>query len=81
MYRTMTPCFLPLDLMAAPTNGQMEQLTTPLRVPKPFDEMHNEDLPKAIVSPMVHVAETTGSAGKAGSVDLILFSCYRLRIV
>ncbi|XP_026800904.3 targeting protein for Xklp2 isoform X1 [Pangasianodon hypophthalmus] len=49
------------DLMAAPQNGEMEQLTTPMRVPKPFDGMHNEDLPKAIVSPMVHVTETTAS--------------------
>ncbi|KAM9444987.1 targeting protein for Xklp2 isoform 2-T2 [Clarias gariepinus] len=47
------------DLMAAPKNGEMEQLITPLRVPKPFDGMYNEDLPKAIVSPMVHVAEAT----------------------
>uniref|UniRef100_W5UH53 Targeting protein for Xklp2-B n=1 Tax=Ictalurus punctatus TaxID=7998 RepID=W5UH53_ICTPU len=50
------------DLMAASTTGEMEQLTTPLRVPKPFDGMHSEALPKAIVPPMVHVAETTVSA-------------------
>ncbi|XP_066527799.1 targeting protein for Xklp2 isoform X2 [Hoplias malabaricus] len=47
------------DLMAAPTNGEVDQLTTPLRVPKPFDGTPNEALPKAIVSPMVKVEEST----------------------
>ncbi|XP_046724782.1 targeting protein for Xklp2 isoform X1 [Silurus meridionalis] len=47
------------EIMAAPEkNGEMEQLITPLRGPKPFDGMHSGDLPKAIVSPMVHVAVT-----------------------
>ncbi|XP_060794540.1 targeting protein for Xklp2 [Neoarius graeffei] len=50
------------ELMAAPKNGEMKQLTTPLRVLKPLDGVHSEDLPKAIVSPMVHVAEMTASA-------------------
>ncbi|KAF4077956.1 hypothetical protein AMELA_G00193810 [Ameiurus melas] len=50
------------DLMASSTTGEMEQLTTPLRVPEPFDRMQSEALPKTIVTPMVHVAETTVSA-------------------
>lgn len=54
--------------MAAPKNGEMEQLITPLRVPKPFDGMYNEDLPKAIVSPMVHVAEATTTSTSKTSV-------------
>ncbi|XP_026990397.2 targeting protein for Xklp2 isoform X3 [Tachysurus fulvidraco] len=49
------------DLMAAPENGTLDQLTTPLRVPKPFDAVHSEDLPKAIVSPMVHGVDTKAS--------------------
>lgn len=64
--------FLSLDLMAASTTGEMEQLTTPLRVPKPFDGMHSEALPKAIVPPMVHVAETTVSAGKTS----VVWTCF-----
>ncbi|XP_060750655.1 targeting protein for Xklp2 isoform X1 [Tachysurus vachellii] len=50
------------DMMAAPESGELEQLTTPLRVTKPFDALHSEDLPKAIVSPMVHGVDTKASA-------------------
>ncbi|XP_051947851.1 targeting protein for Xklp2 isoform X1 [Xyrauchen texanus] len=49
------------DLMAAPKNGTMEQLTTPLRTTKPFDGTHNTNRPKALVSPMVKQDETTKS--------------------
>ncbi|XP_026881617.2 targeting protein for Xklp2 isoform X1 [Electrophorus electricus] len=45
------------DLMAEPKSGEAEHLTAPLRVSKPFDGAHNENLPKAVVSPMVK-AET-----------------------
>ncbi|XP_076874799.1 targeting protein for Xklp2-like isoform X1 [Brachyhypopomus gauderio] len=47
------------DLMAQPKNGELEQLTTPLRVFKPFDGTCNENLPKAVVSPMVTVDTVT----------------------
>lgn len=64
-------CFFPpilLDLMATPNNGGMEQLTTPLRVLKPLHDAQqpSRGLPQAIVSPMVHVAETTNPAGVTG---------------
>lgn len=57
--------------MSASKNGEMEQLVTPLRVPKPFDGSHSEGLPKAIVSPMVHMAETTASAGDTSVVRAV----------
>lgn len=79
LYTTIAVSFS-LELMAAPKNGEMEQLTTPLRVSKPFDGMHSEDLPKAIVLPMVHVVETVASAGETCSVDLVLFECYQLEL-
>ncbi|XP_072553136.1 targeting protein for Xklp2 isoform X2 [Salminus brasiliensis] len=44
------------DLLA-PKNGEVEPLTTPLR--KPFDGTHNEDLPKAVVTPMVKEGTAT----------------------
>ncbi|XP_051961945.1 targeting protein for Xklp2-like isoform X2 [Xyrauchen texanus] len=49
------------DLMAAPINGTLEQLTTPLRTAKPFDETHETNRPKALVSPLVKQEETTRS--------------------
>ncbi|XP_051515310.1 targeting protein for Xklp2-like isoform X3 [Myxocyprinus asiaticus] len=49
------------DLMAAPKNGTLEQLTTPLRTAKPFDETHDTNRPKALVSPLVQQEETTRS--------------------
>ncbi|TSP79456.1 Targeting protein for Xklp2-B [Bagarius yarrelli] len=44
------------------TSQEMEQLVTPLRVLKPFDGMHSEDLPKAVVTPMVHETNATASS-------------------
>ncbi|XP_062871504.1 targeting protein for Xklp2 [Trichomycterus rosablanca] len=55
------------DIMVTPTNGEMEQLATPMRVPKPFDGTHNEDLPKAVVSPMVQAPATASSSDKDSS--------------
>ncbi|XP_051736570.1 targeting protein for Xklp2 isoform X1 [Ctenopharyngodon idella] len=49
------------ELKAAPTSGTVEQLTTPLRTANPFDEAHDTDRPKALVSPMVKQVETTSS--------------------
>ncbi|XP_058620545.1 targeting protein for Xklp2 isoform X1 [Onychostoma macrolepis] len=48
------------ELKAAPKGGTVEQLTTPLRT-KLFDETHNNNRPKASVSPMVKKDETTSS--------------------
>lgn len=62
--------------MAAPKNGEMEQLTTPLRVLKQFDGTHSEDLPKAIVSPMVHEANMSTSAGKISGVRAQYLDAY-----
>ncbi len=54
-------CFvLLLELKAAPRDGTVEQLTTPLRT-KLFDETHSTNRPKALVSPMVKKDETTSS--------------------
>lgn len=48
-------------LKAAPKSGTVEQLTTPLRTTKPFDETHNDNRPKALVSPIVKQEEATSS--------------------
>ncbi|KAI4897335.1 hypothetical protein NFI96_015484 [Prochilodus magdalenae] len=56
------------DLMAAPQNGEVEHLTTPLRVPKPFNGTHN-DLPKAVVSPMVKDETSATDAPGATAVE------------
>lgn len=52
------------DLKAAPKSGTMEQLTTPLRTTKPFDETHDDNRPKALVSPMVKQEEATSLGWK-----------------
>ncbi|XP_067303313.1 targeting protein for Xklp2 isoform X2 [Pseudorasbora parva] len=49
------------ELKAAPTSGTVEQLTTPLRIVNPFDEIHDTNRPKALVSPMVKQVEMTSS--------------------
>ncbi|XP_059396582.1 targeting protein for Xklp2-like isoform X2 [Carassius carassius] len=49
------------ELKAAPRSGIMEQLTTPLRATKPFDEVHNTNRLKAVVSPMIKQDETTST--------------------
>ncbi|XP_026092731.1 targeting protein for Xklp2-like isoform X2 [Carassius auratus] len=49
------------ELKAAPKSGIMEQLTTPLRTTKPFDEVHNTNRLKAVVSPMIKQDETTST--------------------
>uniref|UniRef100_A0A8C1S946 TPX2 microtubule nucleation factor n=1 Tax=Cyprinus carpio TaxID=7962 RepID=A0A8C1S946_CYPCA len=49
------------ELKAAPKSGIMEQLTTPLRTVKPFDEIHNTNRLTALVSPMVKQDETTST--------------------
>lgn len=46
------------DLKAAPQTGAMEQLITPSRTTKPFDETL-DNRPKAMVAPMVKQGETT----------------------
>uniref|UniRef100_A0A671N1T2 TPX2 microtubule nucleation factor n=1 Tax=Sinocyclocheilus anshuiensis TaxID=1608454 RepID=A0A671N1T2_9TELE len=48
------------ELKATPKGGTVEQLTTPLQT-KFFDETHNTNRPKALVSPMVKKDETTSS--------------------
>ncbi|XP_073679643.1 targeting protein for Xklp2 isoform X2 [Garra rufa] len=47
------------EFKAAPISGTMEQLTTPLRAT--FDDTHNTNRPKALVSPMVKEDKTTTS--------------------
>uniref|UniRef100_A0A8C1JMK7 TPX2 microtubule nucleation factor n=1 Tax=Cyprinus carpio TaxID=7962 RepID=A0A8C1JMK7_CYPCA len=49
-----------LELKATPKGGTVEQLTTPLQT-KLFDETHNTNRPKALVSPMVKKDDTTSS--------------------
>ncbi|XP_056588607.1 targeting protein for Xklp2 isoform X2 [Triplophysa dalaica] len=49
------------DLKATPNGGTVNQLTTPLRTTKPFDEIHHDNRPKALVSPMVKQGESTSS--------------------
>lgn len=53
-----------LELKAAPKSGAVEQLTTPLRTANPFDENHDTNRPKALVSPMVKQVEMTSSGWK-----------------
>uniref|UniRef100_A0A671SD17 Targeting protein for Xklp2-B-like n=1 Tax=Sinocyclocheilus anshuiensis TaxID=1608454 RepID=A0A671SD17_9TELE len=48
-------------LKATPKSGTVEQLTTPLRTAKPFDEIPNTNRPNAVVSPLVKQDETTSS--------------------
>ncbi|XP_042606221.1 targeting protein for Xklp2-like isoform X2 [Cyprinus carpio] len=48
------------ELKATPKGGTVEQLTTPLQT-KLFDETHNTNRPKALVSPMVKKDDTTSS--------------------
>uniref|UniRef100_A0A673G7V1 Targeting protein for Xklp2-like n=1 Tax=Sinocyclocheilus rhinocerous TaxID=307959 RepID=A0A673G7V1_9TELE len=48
------------ELKATPKGGTVEQLTTPLQT-KFFNETHNTNRPKALVSPMVKKDETTSS--------------------
>lgn len=57
-----------LELKATPKGGTVEQLTTPLQT-KLFDETHNTNRPKALVSPMVKKDDTTSSGwGKTASI-------------
>ncbi|XP_056096039.1 targeting protein for Xklp2 isoform X1 [Rhinichthys klamathensis goyatoka] len=49
------------ELKAAPKSGVVDQLTTPLRTSNPFDENHDANRPKALVSPMVKQVEMTSS--------------------
>uniref|UniRef100_A0A673MYZ2 Targeting protein for Xklp2-B-like n=1 Tax=Sinocyclocheilus rhinocerous TaxID=307959 RepID=A0A673MYZ2_9TELE len=49
------------ELKATPKSGTVEQLTTPLRTVKPFDEIPNTNRPNAVVSPLVKQDETTSS--------------------
>lgn len=60
MFKCTTIFVLLLELKAAPRDGTVEQLTTPLRT-KLFDETHSTNRPKALVSPMVKKDETTSS--------------------
>lgn len=59
-----------LELKAAPKSGAVEQLTTPLRTANPFDENHDTNRPKALVSPMVKQVEMTSSGWKKLHVHL-----------
>uniref|UniRef100_A0A8C2DHX4 TPX2 microtubule nucleation factor n=1 Tax=Cyprinus carpio TaxID=7962 RepID=A0A8C2DHX4_CYPCA len=56
------------ELKAAPKSGIMEQLTTPLRTVKPFDEIHNTNRLTALVSPMVKQDETTSTESTSAEV-------------
>ncbi|XP_016085412.1 targeting protein for Xklp2-B-like [Sinocyclocheilus grahami] len=49
------------ELKATPKSGTVEQLTTPLRTAKPFDEIPNTNRPNAVVSPLVKQDEMTSS--------------------
>uniref|UniRef100_A0A671MU02 TPX2 microtubule nucleation factor n=1 Tax=Sinocyclocheilus anshuiensis TaxID=1608454 RepID=A0A671MU02_9TELE len=55
------------ELKATPKGGTVEQLTTPLQT-KFFDETHNTNRPKALVSPMVKKDETTSSESTSTEV-------------
>ncbi|XP_026055681.1 targeting protein for Xklp2-B-like isoform X1 [Carassius auratus] len=54
------------ELKATPKGGTVEQLTTPLQT-KLFDETHNTNRPKALVSPMVKKEETISSDVKVST--------------
>uniref|UniRef100_A0A9J7XD06 TPX2 microtubule nucleation factor n=1 Tax=Cyprinus carpio carpio TaxID=630221 RepID=A0A9J7XD06_CYPCA len=55
------------ELKATPKGGTVEQLTTPLQT-KLFDETHNTNRPKALVSPMVKKDDTTSSESTSTEV-------------